>query len=186
MSLKINGENITSEDLTGGNSNLKYFNTSLHPLIPNKSGNKLLGSPQQTALLKQWANDNFNHNLTYMSKITNIVNCGDNEQLYEEKSEQHSIYSNFSTAKYIELLSPFNPSSNTWSITMRVKTPANFSSSNQFYGSHSSYYKTVGGEINTSSKFGAGITYNGTSWAIWLGGTTTLTDPFIIILIISK
>lgn len=82
MSLQINNDTITASDLTGGNSDLRYFNTSLHPLIPNKTGYKLLGSPQQTYLLKQWANDNFNHELDYTPKITDIINVGDNTSLY--------------------------------------------------------------------------------------------------------
>ena len=179
MSLKINNETITASDLTGGNSDLRYFNSSLHPLIPNKIENKLLGSTQQTALLKQWSSDSINHTLTYTPKITNIVNPGDNENLFETLSKTHYIYSSFSKGTYFRLSEPFKPGNNPWSITMRLKTPASFSYRNAFFGStgsaSSDWYKTVGGEINTSSKFGAGITYNGTSWAIWLGGTTTLT-----------
>lgn len=82
MSLKINNNTITASDLTGGNSELRYFNSSLHPLVPNKAGYKLLGSPQQTSLLKQWANDSTNHELNYTPKITDIVNPGDNTPLY--------------------------------------------------------------------------------------------------------
>lgn len=174
MSLKINNDTITISDLTGGNSNTTYFG-GLTQLVPNKTGYKLFGSNSQRSQLKQFVNDNFTHNINYTPKITNIVNPGDNTSFYTKTSETHTIYSSFSTTKFIKLAHPFMPENNTWSITMRIKTPSSFDAANQFFGSHSSYYKTVGGEFGTNQHFGCGITSNGSSWDIgWIWGTTTL------------
>ena len=82
MSLKINNEAITAQDLTGGNSDTRYFDTNLTQLVPNKEGYKLFGSPLQRQQLKQFVNDIFVHNIYYTPKITNIVNPGDNIDLY--------------------------------------------------------------------------------------------------------
>lgn len=174
MSLKINNQIIITQDLIGGNDDVKYFD-NLTQLIPNKLGYKLFGSPAQREQLKRFVNDNFSHNIIYTPTITNIVNPGDNEKFYSETPETHNIYSDFSTSKYIMLAYPFMPGDNSWSIIMRVKTPSNFSTANQFWGSHSSYFKTVGGEFGTNQHFGFGITSNGTSWNIgWIWGTTTI------------
>lgn len=174
MSLKINNDTITTSDLTGGNSDTTYF-SNLTQLVPNKTGYKLFGSPLQRQQLKQFVNDSFAHNINYNPKIINITNPGDNTTFYNKTTEMHTVYNNFSTSKYIRLLHPFTPGNNTWSITMRIKTPSSFDADNQFFGSHSNYYKTVGGEINTSKLLGFGVTSNGTSWDIgWIEGQTEL------------
>ena len=175
MSLKINNDTITISDLTGGNSDATYFGR-LTQLVPNKTGYKLFGSNSQRNQLKQFVNDNFPHTINYTPKFSNIVNPGDNTSFYITEQSTHYIYSSFSTSKYIKLLNAFKPGNNSWSIIIKLKTPSNFSYSNQFFGSHSSYYKTIGGEFGTNQNFGCGITSNGSSWDIgWIWGTTTLT-----------
>lgn len=108
MSLKINNETITTSDLTGGNSNTKYFGTELTQLIPNKTGYKLLGSPSQREQLKRMANSNISYALNYTPKITDIVNPGDNTNLYEEITEIHKIVSNVTNGSYISI-NTFSP-----------------------------------------------------------------------------
>ena len=175
MSLKINNDTITISDLTGGNSHAKYFNSNLTQLVPNKTGYKLFGSPLQRQQLKQFVSDSFPHIINYTPKFSNIVNPGDNTSFYITEQSTHYIYSSFSTSKYIKLLNAFKPENNTWSITMRIKTPLSFNFANQFFGSHSNYYKTVGGEFGTNQSFGAGITSNGSSWDIaWIQGNIIL------------
>lgn len=172
MTLKINNDTITTTDLTGSSS--KYFNTQLEQLIPNSSYS-LLGSPLQRQLLKEKAESSLNYQIKYTPCITDIINTINNTDLFTYSQEEYTLYSGFSTSNYIQLVQPFMPGNNTWSITFRIKTPSSFSRTNQFYGSKSTYYYTVGGEINTSALFGAGYTSNGSSWDIgWLTGTTTL------------
>lgn len=161
MSLKINNNTITASDLTGGNSALRYFNSSLHPLVPNKAGYKLLGSPQQTSLLKQWANDNFNHELNYTPKITDIVNVGDNTSLYNVISKTYTIYSNFSNSKYFKTINNFNPQSNNYSIQIGIITGSNLSSNESIISENTNYSFSLG--IN-NSKMSYYLSSNGSSW----------------------
>lgn len=82
MSLKINNETITISDLTGGNSALRYFNSDLTQLVPNKTGYKLFGSSLQRQQLKRMVDSTLPYSINYTQKFSNIVNCGDNTELF--------------------------------------------------------------------------------------------------------
>lgn len=161
MSLKINNNTITASDLTGGNSELRYFNSSLHLLVPNKTGYKLLGSPQQTSLLKQWANDSFNHNLTYTPKITNVVNPGDTTELFSMVSKHCHIYSGFSTSEYIKTVNNFNTGTHDYSIILGIITGANSSTNANFISENTNYSFSLG---IANSKLFYYLSSNGISW----------------------
>lgn len=83
------------------------------------------------------------------------------------------LASDFSGSNYYKLPSAFMPASNTWEIVWKMRTTT-LGSQQYFYGSSTDYFRTVGGELNSSNKFGSGISSNGTSWDIgWLSGVTT-------------
>lgn len=100
MSLKINNDTITTSDLTGGNSNATYF-SNLTQLVPNKTGYKLFGSPLQRQQLKRMVNSTLPYNINYTPKFSNIVNCGDNTELFTTYLEDNYLYTGGSASKYI-------------------------------------------------------------------------------------
>lgn len=81
--------------------------------------------------------------------------------------------SGFSGSNYLTIPTAFMPASNTWEIVWKMRTTT-LNSQQYFFGSSTDYFRTVGGELNSSNKFGCGISSNGTSWDIgWLSGATT-------------
>lgn len=170
MSLKINNDTITAQDLTGGNSDTAYFN-SLTPLVPNKTGYKLFGSPLQRQQLKQFANDNFPHSINYTSKFSNIVNPGDNTSFYTSTQEKYTVISNFSNSNYIKTVKNFNPESNNWTMEFCI-IPASNEDGN--YVSAYNNYALSNGAVGTTLRYY--LSSNGTSWTTSGGsGLTTLT-----------
>ena len=168
MTLKINNDTITTTDLTG--TSLTYLDTKLERLVPNKADYYLLGSPLQRQLLKEKVESTIPYKIEYTPAITDV---GLNYEHATVQPKLHTIVSNFSINDYICINPLFRPGTNPWSITIRLKTPTDFSTKNQFYGASSNYYYTPGGEIDTGRHFGAGYSSNGSSWNIgWITGKT--------------
>ena len=80
-----------------------------------------------------------------------------------------------SNTSYLELNLPFHPGTKPWEVLLKVKTPSTITKQNTLWGSVTSFYKTVGGELNGNKHFCFGITSDGSTWNIgWLVGTSTV------------
>ena len=86
------------------------------------------------------------------------------------------VASGFSNKNFLTIPTAFLPESSAWEIIWRVKTGSSVTTQQYLFGSSTGFYNTVGGEMNSSGKFGVGFSSNGSSWDIgWLVGTTILT-----------
>lgn len=176
MSLYINNTEISSLDLTGGRNTLRYFGLDSSLLVPNKTGNRLLGSSLQNNLLKQYANSSIRYNINYTPKISNIVNDIDNTSLFTATSIDHKIFTGGS-GKYVLLANNANFMSDAskWDIYIDYTYKGGGTERPVICLSNGNY-SGVFVRTNSSGTLGVYISFNGSTWNIGTSTSLTLTN----------
>lgn len=176
MTLKINNEVISASDLTGGNSELRYFGLDSALLVPNKAGNRLLGSPLQNNLLKQFANSSINYNINYTPKISNIINNIDNTSLFTTTSIDHKVFTGDS-GKYVLLANNANfmPDASKWDIYIDY-TYKGGGLERPIICLSNGNYSGVFVRTDSSGTLGVCISFNGGTWNIFTSTSLKLTN----------
>ena len=176
MSLYINNTEISSLDLTGGRNTLRYFGLDSSLLVPNKTGNRLLGSSLQNNLLKQYANSSIRYDINYTPKISNIVNDIDNTSLFTTTSVNHKVFTGGS-GKYVLLTNNANfmPNASKWDIYIDYTYKGGGTERPVICLSNGNY-SGVFVRTNSSGTLGVYISFSGSTWNIGTNSSLTLTN----------